>query len=132
MTFPSSGSKYNAARILSFKLIRRTRPRALSAFLVAILLLAIGSSSAFGGVVNYGNFFGNTVDFLGVQEQSASFPNGGPGLYRQPILANDALFFSPVGFRAESNLGVAQISVDHEEIENVVEVDIFQRHRVRL
>jgi hypothetical protein len=75
---------------------------------VAILMSSALAVSSFGGTVSYGNFFGDSVDYLNVQEHSSKIPPL-PALYGAPTLVGDSLFFSPQQFLAESNNNVPPI-----------------------
>jgi len=59
--------------------------------------------------INYGNFSGNTVDFLNVTEDANSAGDA-PPLFGAPSVAGDSLDFDPVGFSATAT-GAAGIDV---------------------
>lgn len=67
----------------------------------AILLVAAATNPVLGASINYGDFNGNTVQFLDVTESSDDpLP-----LYGAPTVAGDSLAFSPQQFLAKSEFG---------------------------
>jgi hypothetical protein len=65
--------------------------------LFAFLIMA--PSGAQAAPINYGNFSGVTVDFVGVTEDANSIGDA-PPLFGAPTVAGDSLDFDPVGFNA--------------------------------
>lgn len=68
---------------------------------VAVVAFAIPQAKA---VVNYGDFFGTTVVYRGVQEEALSVGDSAP-LYGTPTIAGNALDFNPIGFSASASGG---------------------------
>lgn len=76
---------------------------------VAVFLVVAIASSGWAAPINYGNFSGNTVDFLNVTEDANSAGDA-PPLFGQPTVAGDSIDFDPVGFSASAS-GAAGIDV---------------------
>lgn len=65
---------------------------------LAMTMIAAGTAEAIPSDIVYGNFSGDTVDYINVTEDSQ-------GLYGTPIITGDTLTFSPVSFEAFSQDG---------------------------
>lgn len=68
----------------------------------AVLAVSVFGSSAWAAPINYGDFSGNTVDFLQVTEDSVTDPLP-PALYGTPNVSGDSLDFNPVSFNATAS-----------------------------
>ena len=75
-----------------------TRNGFLTAAVSAVALLAY-SNTASAVPINYGDFIGNTVDFIQVTEDSGTDTTP---LYGAPTVSGDALDFNPVSFNSSS------------------------------
>lgn len=76
---------------------------------VAVLCVLALVSGALAAPINYGNFSGNTVDFLSVTEDTNSAGDA-PPLFGAPSVSGDSIDFDPVGFNASAS-GAAGIDV---------------------
>ena len=68
---------------------------------VAALVVAGFGPGVLAAPINYGDFNGNTVDFLQVTEDSTSDPLP-PALYGTPSVSGDSLDFNPISFNASA------------------------------
>jgi hypothetical protein len=67
------------------------------------MLLALSVAAPAFATVIHGDYYGSTVDFLGVQETvNSSDPEPVTGLFEAPTLVGDSLFFFPSNFLADS------------------------------
>lgn len=71
--------------------------------LACSVLLTLVAAPAFATTV-WGDYFGSTVDFLGVQETTNSAGDSEP-LFEEPTVVGDQLYFFPSNFTAASNGG---------------------------
>ena len=80
----------------------QSTPFRFSSFAAIALLsfVAIAARTATAVPIVHGNFPALTVDFLGVQEESATDP--GPALFGPPTIAGDSMDFNPQAFAATS------------------------------
>lgn len=84
--------------------------------LVLLGLVVLTANSVNAAPIVHGAFPGLTVDYLGVQEESAtdpaqgSFP--GPGLFGAPTVSGDNMDFNPQAFSASSSGGGAPDNTD--------------------
>lgn len=76
---------------------------------LAVVGWCVWATVAQAAPINYGNFSGNTVDFLNVTEDANSAGDA-PPLFGPPAVAGDSLDFDPVGFNASAT-GAAGIDV---------------------
>ena len=65
-------------------------------------LLWVGLASGASATTNYGDFFGDSIDFLDVNETSTTDPEP---LFDAPIVVGNALLFFPNAFRSEATNG---------------------------
>ena len=70
--------------------------------LAAATAASFGLAGASDAAVFYGDYFGMTVDYLDVKEDS-------PPLFQAPIISGNSLVFNPTSFEAESSGGGAEI-----------------------
>jgi hypothetical protein len=70
------------------------------ATLAGAILIAAASSQAVAAPINYGDFMGTTVTYVGVTEDSNSGDT--PPLFGAPTISGDSLDFDPVGFSASA------------------------------
>jgi hypothetical protein len=91
----------------TFFATQRVGRQALAAF--TVLGVVAATSAAFAAPINYGNFSGNTVDFIAVTEDTNSAGDV-PPLFGQPSVSGDSIDFDPVGFNASAS-GAAGIDV---------------------
>ena len=68
--------------------------------LVAALALCFSTSLIHAAAINYGNFMGNTVTYVGVTEDSNS--GDATPLFGAPTVSGDSIDFNPVGFSANA------------------------------
>ncbi|MBX3424047.1 MAG: hypothetical protein KF688_00070 [Pirellulales bacterium] len=73
---------------------------------LAWVAVAVQAAAVQAVTIPYGNFFGATVDYLGVEE----IVDPGNGLFGAPTIAGDALDFNPQGFSASANGGSTRIN----------------------
>lgn len=66
------------------------------------------SATSYAASINYGNFSGATVNYIGVTEASNS--GDAVPLFGPPTVSGDSLDFNPVGFNANSSNGGADIT----------------------
>lgn len=76
--------------------------------LAAVLFVAIAAANSQAAAINYGDFSGSTVDFLGVTENSITDPTP---LFGAPLVVSDAILFNPTGFGATSSGGSPSIDI---------------------
>lgn len=70
---------------------------------VAVVLGFVAfAAQAQAAPINYGNFSGNTVDYLNVTEDANSAGDA-PPLFGAPTVSGDSLDFDPVGFNASAS-----------------------------
>lgn len=81
-----------------------------ASFIGAVLIGLLGlCQQSLAAPINYGNFSGSTITYTQVTEDANSAGDN-PPLFGAPSVAGDALSFSPVGFKAASAAGVADIT----------------------
>jgi len=93
--FDSKMSLFSLRRVCALSLIA-----ALSAVLAAAPALA---------QINYGNFIGDTVDYLQVTEDANSAGDA-PPLFGPPAVSGDSIDFDPVGFAASTTGGGVDVT----------------------
>jgi hypothetical protein len=71
-----------------------------NAFAVAALIALVSVQFSHAAPINYGDFMGNTVTYVGVTEDSNS--GDAPPLFGAPSVSGDTLDFNPVGFSASA------------------------------
>jgi hypothetical protein len=97
--------------------------------LFAFLVMSI--TGAHAAPINYGNFSGVPVDFVGVTEDANSVGDA-PPLFGPPTVAGDALDFDPVGFNAAA-AGAAGVDItDGQLLFRIVAHDGFTVENVVL
>ncbi|MGD9635361.1 MAG: PEP-CTERM sorting domain-containing protein [Pirellulales bacterium] len=84
----------------------------------AMLSLVTFAAIAHAAPINYGNFSGNTVDYLNVSEDANSAGDA-PPLFGPPTASGDSLDFDPVGFNASAS-GAAGIDVTDGNLNFVI------------
>jgi hypothetical protein len=91
----------------SLSVLCRSSVRVACLILVAALLAGTCSTVSFASPINLGDFMGNTVTYVNVQEDSNS--GDPPGMFGPASVSGDSLDFNPVGFSAHtSGLAVDQ------------------------
>jgi hypothetical protein len=70
-------------------------------FAVAALIALVSFQFSQAAPINYGDFMGNTVTYVGVTEDSNSGDT--PPLFGPPTVSGDSLDFNPVGFSASAS-----------------------------
>jgi hypothetical protein len=93
---------------MSSSLFCRPGTRRIAALVLASVILSVnGLGRCYASPINLGDFMGNTVSYLMVQEDSNS--GDPPGLFGPASVSGDSLDFNPVGFSAHTTgLGVDQ------------------------
>jgi hypothetical protein len=86
--------------ISSSLFLRHDALRSAGLLLVAAIFAVSGLGRAYGTPINLGDFMGNTVSYLMVQEDSNS--GDPPGLFGPASVSGDSLDFNPVGFSAHT------------------------------
>jgi hypothetical protein len=71
-------------------------------------LAAVFPSLSMAAPINYGDFMGDTVTYVMVQEDSNSGDT--PPLFGMPTVSNDSLDFNPVGFGASTTNGGVDVT----------------------
>ncbi len=70
--------------------------------LLAAIAFSVAQTSVQAAAINYGDFSGSTVMYLGVTEKANSPVNAEP-LFNAPTIVGDELDFNPSGFSAQSS-----------------------------
>ncbi len=93
---------HESQSFLSRSIISLVTGHAARQFLAVAVVLgfAIAARSVFAAAINYGDFSGNTVDYLQVTEDSNSGDT--PPLFGPPSVSADSLDFDPIGFNANA------------------------------
>src|SRR5450755_951201 len=87
--------------ISSSLFFRHDARRAAGLLLVVAIYAVSGLGHAYGTPISLGDFMGNTVSYLNVQEDSNS--GDPPGLFGPASVSADSLDFNPVGFSANTS-----------------------------
>ena len=96
--------------------------RLASAASIALFLVAAICQPSFSASINYGDFSGNTVEFLDVTESSDDpLP-----LYGAPTVSGDSLSFSPQQFLAKSEFGSPVNDTTDGQLTFMVQADAGQ------
>jgi PEP-CTERM motif len=83
-------------------ILRHSRMVGTLALLAGVVLFCATSHVAVAAAINYGDFVGNTVMYLGVTEDGLT-PGDAPPLYGPPSVVGDSIDFDPVGFDANAS-----------------------------